>query len=67
MTFQTQLNSMKLYRVGQTKDSLKQVRDSLNTVTVSNCSYSSASIGNDVADSKMKLYESGVVQAYLVC
>ena len=39
----------------------------LNSVTVSNCSYSVVSIGNDVADYKMKLYERGVIQAYLLC
>ena len=66
MTFQTQLNSMKLYRIGQTEDSLETVHDSLNTVTALNCSYSSTDIGRDVADSKMQLYASVVVRACLM-
>ena len=41
MTFQTQLNNIKLYRIGQTEDCLETVHDSFNTVTAFNHNYTS--------------------------
>ena len=66
MTFQTQLNSIKLYRMGQTEDSLETVHDSLNTVTALNSSYSSTDIFKDISDSKVQLYASILVRVYLM-
>jgi hypothetical protein len=66
MTFQTQLNNINLYRMGQTEDSLETVHDSLSIVTASNHSYSSTDIFKDISDSKVQLYASILVRVYLM-
>ena len=66
MTFQTQLNNMNLYRMGQTEDSLETVNASLNAVTALNHSYSSTDIFKDILDSKVQLYASILARAYLM-
>ena len=66
MAFQTQLNNIKLYRMGQIEDSLETVNESLNIVTALNHSYKSIERFKDTSDSTVQLYASILDREYRI-